>query len=802
MLMKTSIILNHLILIIVIAMMASAANAQYNPLSDEQHTYRPTKGTLHFLGLTKLLRETTPIYPKNIKIIDNECQDMPEEENRHNKSVNKDALPKGQDAARQLNLHHEKTILNIDTILTAPGFDYTGIYPPDPNGYIGLNNYIQMVNGGNDATFKILDKNGNLVYGPALCNTIWTQIGQLGFCDGVVLYDQQAQRWVMLELNQNETGMLMAVSQTSDPTGAYYAYSFTTNGLPDYPKLFIWNNGYYICTNENSGNTPIYALNRDSLLNGFTCNLYRFTVPKFTAITFQCATGADWDGATPPPAGSPAYIMRLWDDAWGGGSDHLEVWSLFVDWADTSNTVLSGPLNLNTIPFVSNVGNASFYVGSVPEPGGGIIESMDQIIMNRVQYRNFGTYESMVCNHVVDANGNGLSGIRWYELRKSGSNPWSIYQQGTYAPDPTTNRFMGSIAQDGAGNIALGYSVTDSISIYPSLRIVARRLGDPLGTMTFNELQFATGNTPYPNQRWGDYSNMTIDPVDDRTFWFTGEYMGASDWSTEIVKFRLKDSDDVAPVFMIQPVTSGNLSNSEIIKVQVTNLGYNAESNFPISYRINNGIPVTEFVTNNIPPDSSIVYTFATHADFSTVNGVYNVEIYTALSNDENRNNDTLTTQVIHLADNDAAAINVTGGMPYVCGTSAQFGFVIKNAGFDNLTSANINYSLNGNNVITVPWTGNLPYLGSDTVMLSVSGITNGTNYIVYYTSMPNASNDQDTSNDVTSIMFTDISQDQVIAPFIQGFELSLFPPQYWMDTSNHWLRSTDCSGFGLSTAC
>jgi len=785
--------------------MITLAKAQLNNLnSNEQHIYKPTVQTMHFLGKTKPLRDIQPLHPRKSNEKDKECNEIPERDNKRNLIANKDALPKGADPVLQPQ-RHEKSLLNIDTLLTREGMNTTGIFPPDPDGYVGTNNYMQTVNQYSnniyDSQFEIWDKNGNSVYGPALTNTIWSQISQTGYCDAVVLFDQNAQRWLLLELNSNNSGMLMAISETSDPLGSYYTYSFATNGLPDYPKLFIWNNGYYICTNENwTDQSPVYALDKDSLLQGLTCNMYRFPLPYFSALGFQTATGASWDGQTAPSGNSPAYILRMYDDAWAGGTDHLELWTLVMDWSDNSNSTLTGPTDITTAAFTANVGTSNFYLGSVGQPGGGIVECMDNIIMYRVQYRNFGTYESMVLDHLVDADGGGHAGIRWYELRSVSNSPWSIYQQGTYFPEATTNFFMASIAQNGSGDIALGYCVTDTISTYVSLRVVARNNGDPLGTMTYNEMQFATGLANNTDQRWGDYSQMAVDPVDDNTFWFTGEYAGATDWSTKIIKFRLKDSNDVAVTQMLAPVTSGNLTNADTIKAVVSNVGSNPQSNFPISYSINNGPVVTETVALTLQPDSSTIHIFQTTGDFSVVNGVYNVKIYTALANDDNRYNDTLVTPVTHLANDDAAAINVLGGT--ACGYSFTYGFVFKNNGAAVMTSVNINYSLNGNSVVTIPWTGSLPQLGIDTVMITVPGLINGTNTLQFYTSMPNAVNDQNPSNDTTYASLLSVAGGQITAPLIEGFENNTFPPQYWTNTSNEWARTTACSGFGLSTAC
>ena len=791
-----------LALFAVIVMLTMADAQNYNP--GEQHVYKPTVQTMKFLGKTKPLRDIQPLYPKKSNEKSKECNEIPERDNKRNLIANKDALPKGADPLLQPK-SHEKSILNIDSLFTREGQQNTGAFPPDPDGYPGTNNYMQTVNqlsgGVYDSQFQIWDKNGNSVYGPALTNTIWSQISQIGYCDAVVLFDQNAQRWLLLELNSNNAGMLMAVSETSDPLGSYYLYAFATNGLPDYPKLFIWNNGYYICTNENwTSQSPVYALDRDSLLQGLTCNMYRFPIPTYSALGFQTATGASWDGQTPPPTGSPAYILRMYDDAWAGGNDHLEMWTLMMDWTDSSNSTFSGPTDITTAPFTANVGTSLFYLGAVGQPGGGFVECMDNIIMYRIQYRNFGGYESMILDHLVDADGGGHAGIRWYELRSVANGPWGIYQQGTYFPEAATNFFMASIAQNGNGDIALGYCVTDTISTYVSMRVVARNSGDPLGTMTYNELQFATGLANNTDSRWGDYSQMAVDPADDNTFWFTGEYASATDWSTKIIKFKLKDSNDVAVTQMIAPVTSGNLTNADTIKALVSNVGSNPESNFPISYSINGGPVVTETVALTLQPDSSTVHIFQTPGDFSTVGATYSVKIYTAMVNDDYRGNDTLVTNVTHLAADDAAAINVLGGT--ACSNSFTYGFVVGNDGVDTLTSVNINYSLNGNAVITYPWTGSIAPMGTDTVLITITGLINGTNTLQYYTTSPNGVNDQNHNNDTTNVNLISASGGQITAPLIEGFELSTFPPQYWVNATNEWARTTACSGFGLSTAC
>jgi hypothetical protein len=159
--------------------------------------------------------------------------------------------------------------------------------------------------------------------------------------------------------------------------------------------------------------------------------------------------------------------------------------------------------------------------------------------MHRVQYRNFGTHESLVGNFTVDVDGADQGGIRWYELRKTGAGPWSLHQEGTHAPD-TDNRWMGSIALDGAGNIALGYSVS-SEATFPSIRYAGRLPIDPPGTLPVGEVSLVEGGASQTFlSRWGDYSSMNVDPVDDCTFWYTNEYIpanGGEFWRTRIGKF-------------------------------------------------------------------------------------------------------------------------------------------------------------------------------------------------------------------------------------------------------------------------
>jgi fibronectin type 3 domain-containing protein len=236
---------------------------------------------------------------------------------------------------------------------------------------------------------------------------------------------------------------------------------------------------------------------------------------------------SDLDGATLPPAGSPNYFLNF-------GSSSLNLWRFHVDWGNTANTTLTGPTTIPVAAF-SQACN-----GGTCIPQGGTTQTLDSLgdrLMYRLAYRNFGDHESIVANHSVTAGSS--VGVRWYELRSLSSVP-TVYQQGTYAPD-SSYRWMGSIAMDKAGNIALGYSVS-SASMYPAIRYTGRGPTDPLDTMGSETSIIEGGGSQLRGlSRWGDYSSMSIDPVDDCTFWYTSEYLqfnGSFNWSTRIASFE------------------------------------------------------------------------------------------------------------------------------------------------------------------------------------------------------------------------------------------------------------------------
>ncbi|EIM01635.1 hypothetical protein [Rhodanobacter thiooxydans] len=408
--------------------------------------------------------------------------------------------------------------------------------PPDTNGAVGATQYVQIVNTG----FAVFDKASKAVtYGPVPSNTLWAGFG--GPCevdndgDAVVVYDKAANRWVISQFAVSATPyyQCVAVSATSDATGAYYRYAFSYGSVfPDYPKMGVWPDGYYETFNMFTSTfqgAKLCAYDRTAMLSGHAATQQCFQL----STSYGGVLPADLDGATAPPAGSPNYMLNF-------TSNSVNLWKFHVDWANSANTSLSGPLNIPVAAFATACRGGS----CIPQYGTRQkLDSLGDRLMFRLAYRNFGTHESLVVNHSVQvgtSRKNPYTGVRWYEIRSPGTTP-VVYQQSTFSPD-TSFRWMGSVAMDKQGNMALGYSVSSS-ALHPAIRYTGRLASDPLNTLEAeNSIIAGLGSQSGNNlSRWGDYSAMTVDPVDDCTFWYTTEYLkntGSFNWNTRIASFK------------------------------------------------------------------------------------------------------------------------------------------------------------------------------------------------------------------------------------------------------------------------
>ncbi|HNQ58962.1 MAG TPA: T9SS type A sorting domain-containing protein [Bacteroidales bacterium] len=441
------------------------------------------------------------------------------------------------------------SIPNAGPILNFAGIgNVNSVYPPDTEGDVGRDYYFQMIN----LSFAIYDKQGNLLFGPVNNSTLWNGfIGPwTGTNDGdpIVLYDELANRWIASQFAVNTSNgtywQLIAISETSDPLGSYYQYAFEFPAFNDYPKFGIWPDAYYASFNLFGSYVRVAAaaFERDAMLVGDSnARMILFDLPPNAGAWSMLPS--DFDG-NPPPTGAPNYFAYFTDDGLGALQDAFKIWEFHVDWNNVNNSTFQPVTSLAVAPFDAYFCDAP-RGACIPQPNTNQgLETLSDRLMYRLQYRNFGTYQTMVACHSVDFDGQAHAGIRWYEFRKTDSNPWEIYQQGTWAPDDL-NRWMPSIAMNTIGDIALGYSVS-SESYSPSIRYTGRTANAPLGQMNLQEAEIITGSYAQSNfGRWGDYAMMAIDPSDDTSFWFTTEYIKTG-WKTRIAKIQFDTSFSVS----------------------------------------------------------------------------------------------------------------------------------------------------------------------------------------------------------------------------------------------------------------
>jgi hypothetical protein len=458
-------------------------------------------------------------------------------------------------------------LLTFEGLSNLDNFNVFGfrVNPPDPNGEVGPNHYVEMIN----LVYAVYDKQGNRLLGPVDTGTLWAGFA-IPDCtdpsgDPVVVYDQLEDRWLLTQFTTRGPIFYncVAISQTGDPTGAYFRYAFSAGEFfPDYPKYGVWTNSYLL-TSRDFGPTveygiSVYALEKNKMINGEpNARAVHFFLDSAVVPIYLIGDGllpADIDGTRRPINGAPAPIVGTMDDGafYGAPFDGLNIWELSVKWQANPVASIVLKTQLPVASFDSIFPCAPGSRDCLPQPG--ITDptryldilSYRQRPTFRLAYRNFGTYESLVTNQSVEALP-GVAGARWYEIRRTGGS-YSVYQQGTYAPNDGVHRWMGSIAMDKRGDIALGYSVVNGVDVYPGIRYTGRLQGDPLGQMTLGEGVIINGSgvQTTTNSRWGDYTDMTVDPTDDCTFWYVNEYYtlagqqsSPAGWQTRIGSFQL-----------------------------------------------------------------------------------------------------------------------------------------------------------------------------------------------------------------------------------------------------------------------
>lgn len=439
-----------------------------------------------------------------------------------------------------------------DLLLQADGQGFNGFSPPDPDGAVGPQHFIQSINGAGSAEITVYNKHDlSIATGPFLLETMGEGACVNGRGDGIVLWDHVSERWLLTEFS-TAGDLCVYVSSSADPmTSFWHAYTFDTPEFSDYPKFGIWPDAYYVSANESEA--VVYALERDAMLTCDTADWQRTVLGDRGGYSFDTATITDWDGDNPPPPGAPAIVMRHIDDEAhaapaeaDSARDYLELWSLTADFDDLNNAGLTLEQRIPIMEFSSNLcGYTTF--SCLPQPFGTNLDPIREVIMWRLQYRNFGAYESLLGNMVSNVNPVGAmatpdpAGVRWFELRRlPGEDTWFMAQQSTWSPD-MTHRFMGSIAQDGSGNVALVYNVVDGDSTYPGIRYSGKRVWEMPSLFSEPEHLLVAGTERSSTFRYGDYASLRVDPTDECTFWYTGEYNTSVEWSTRIATFRFPE---------------------------------------------------------------------------------------------------------------------------------------------------------------------------------------------------------------------------------------------------------------------
>jgi len=435
----------------------------------------------------------------------------------------------------------------------APGRNFEGVgagfpnfsvnsAPPDTNGAVGATQYVQWVN----ESFAVFDKaTGAVLEGPIPGNQLYQSLGASHPCavnndgDPIAQYDKANGRWILTQFSVTNASTLgywqcIAVSQTSDATGGYNVYAYKQPNFNDYPKFGVFNGVYFGTYNMFNGNTfagaRLCAYDGNAMRSGAAAAEQCFQLSS----SFGGVLPGDVDGLIAPPTGSSEYFASF-------GSNALLTWRFHVDFASTANSSLAGPYSTPVATFAEACAGGT----CIPQPGTAQqLDSLADRLMYRLSYRHFTDgHEALYVNHSVNP-GAVAAGARWYELRPAsgGTTGVTVFQQSTYAPADGLNRWMGSIASDKNGSLALGYS-TSSGSAYPSIKYSYRTFTDTLNRLGSEQLlQAGTGAQQRTLNRWGDYSAMTVDPVDDCTFWYTNEYLavnGTFNWHTRVGSFKV-----------------------------------------------------------------------------------------------------------------------------------------------------------------------------------------------------------------------------------------------------------------------
>ena len=686
------------------------------------------------------LMQETPSGKRNYKIIPN---NFPVNGYEHPNS-----LPIGGDPIRQSEVNIANQMRNLELSFDGPNAAQGQATPPDPSGAVGPNHYVSGVN----LAIIVYDKEGNALAGPTSLGNFIGDGQNSG--DPIIMYDQLADRWFVSQFNVSTNGLAIAISETPDPTGAYFLYEFPLDSFPDYPHYSVWHDAYYLTANK--GGQNIYALERDVMIaGGANPQIQGFNLPGVinnpnTVFSPEPAylLGEDFDPDT------PGYITYLQDDQWSGAItfDHLKVWELDIDFDTPGNSNVSAPLEIPVAPFDSFI--APFGGGELNQPGTAQrIDMITGVISYAAHYRPFEDHNSWLVTFNVDVQENNTTaGVRWIELRNSDTEDWSVFQEGTYAPDDGNSRFMGSGAIDAQGNIGLAFNI-GSADLPVGVAYTGRFADDPLGQMTIAEETIIAGNgIQSTTNRFGDYSQLSMDP-DNFTFWHIAEYFSANNfWTSRIGAFSLSGGfpNDIG-ISSISTPNDGLLTSAESVEVIIRNFGSEVKTDADVQLSLDGTIMANETFVGTIPPGESVTYTFTQTLDLSIEGQTYLLEATTIFPEDEFPNNDGTSKTVRHLFANDVGVAEIITPETADDLTAAEQVIVtVTNFGSAAQSNFDINLDLDGT-ITTETITATIESLESvEYTFTQTLDLSNPQDYELSVTTA--LAGDQDTTNDAVMV--------------------------------------------------
>lgn len=672
------------------------------------------------------------------------------------------SLPIGGDPIRQNFVNKARQASNLALSFDGPNVSQGQGIPPDPSGAVGPNHYVSGVN----SAIIVYDKEGNVLAGPVSLGNFIGDGQNSG--DPIVMYDQLADRWFVSQFNPGSNGLAIAISETPDPTGAFLLYEFSLDSFPDYPHYAIWHDAYYLTANKAGQN--IYALDRDVMLaGGANPQILGFNLPGVinnpnTVFSPEPAylLGNEFDPDT------PGYITYLQDDAWGAGFDHLAVWELDIDFDAPTNSTISAPLRIPVTPFDSFI--APFGSGELNQPGTAQrLDMITGVISYASHYRPFEDHNSWLITFNVDVQeDNTTVGVRWVELRNNDTDEWSVFQEGTYAPADGNSRFMGSGAIDEQGNIGLAFNIGGAEKEV-GIAYTGRFLDDPLGVMTIPEETIIEGNgVQTTTNRFGDYSQLSMDP-DNFTFWHIAEYFTNNNfWSTRIGVFNISQGlENDLGVISINTPEDGTLTTTESVEITIRNFGTQTKTDIDVQLTLDGVVVANETFTESIAAGASATYTFEQTLDLSIEGQIYLLEATTVFAQDEFPDNDGVSKTVQHLFENDLGVVEIITPESASGLSDTEIVMVtIENFGTSDQTNFDISLDLDG-------------VVATETVSASVAA---GQTITYTFTETLDLSNFQD----YVITVATDLTGDQNAANDAQSITIANFICQ----------PMSNCSGF------